>query len=135
MDSMDPKEVLADCVVEVAPESYAVVTTADDRDVSETFATIDDGREVTHVLTETRLAESQIEPLNVEPGWTLFTFDAVLPFDLVGFLAVVASALAEADVSIFALSAYSTDHVLVKDADSETALATLADLGCEIRRL
>ncbi|SDL97494.1 hypothetical protein SAMN04487949_0365 [Halogranum gelatinilyticum] len=135
MGPLDPVAVLDDCTVEVAAERYAVVTTDGECDVSGTFATIDDGREVTHVLTETRLAESRIETLDVESGWTLLTFDAVLPFDLVGFLAVVASALADAGVSIFALSAYSTDHVLVKEDDVETALATLAELGCEIRRL
>lgn len=128
---MDPRAVLQDCVVEVAPDSYAVVTA--DHDVTDTFATIDDGRETTHVLPERRV--SDVEPTEVERGWTLLTFDVVLPFDLVGFLAVVASALAERDVSIFALSAYSTDHILVKQADTERALDTLSALGCTIRRL
>ena len=128
---MDPRDVLADCTVEVAAARYAVITA--DHDVADTFATIDDGRETTHVISETRLDE--VDPVTVERGWRLLTFDAVLPFDLVGFLAVVASALAERDVSVFALSAYSTDHVLVKQEDLETALDALAELGCAVRRL
>jgi hypothetical protein len=129
---MDPETVLEDCAVEVSSDSYAVLTTNRPHDVSGAFATIDDGREVTHVVTEDRLAD--VEPLDVERGWALLTFDAVLPFELVGFLAVVATALAERDVSIFALSAYSTDHVLVKTVDVERALEALSELGCEIHR-
>lgn len=127
---MDPETVLENCTVEVGAEPYAVVTT--EHDVSETFATIDDGREVTHVVTEDRLAD--IETRQCKRGWVRLTFDVVLPFDLVGFLAVVASALAERDVSLFSLSAYSTDHVLVQQADAEQALEALADLGCDVRR-
>lgn len=127
---MDPRTVLAESTVEVAAERYAVLTA--DQPVEGTFATIDDGRETTHVLPESRLEE--VEAREAEPGWSLLTFDVVLPFDLVGFLAVVAGALAEQDVSVFVLSAYSTDHVLVRANDTETALETLSGLGCTVRR-
>ncbi len=56
----------------------------------------------------------------------------VLPFELVGFLARIASVLADADVSIFAISAYSTDHVLVSADDLDTAVERLEDLGCSV---
>jgi hypothetical protein len=127
---MDPHTVLAESVVEVAPDRYAVVTT--DQQVEGAFATVDDGRELTHVVQEDRLAD--VETRRVEPGWVRLTFDADLPFELVGFLAVVATALADAGVSIFALSAYSTDHVLVKEADADRAVETLSELGCGVRR-
>jgi hypothetical protein len=126
---MDPRTVLEDSVVEVSKRRYAVVTTGSD--VEGTFATIDDGRELTHVVSEERLTD--LQPIDAEPGWRVLTFDVVLPFDLVGFLAVVASALADAGVSIFALSAYSTDHVLVAERDLQTALETLSELGCSVR--
>ena len=126
----DPRAVLEDCVVEVSQVRYAVVTTASV--VDEAFATIDDGREYTSVVEEERLTD--IETLDAEPGWVRLTFDVVLPFELVGFLAVVAGALADADVSVFALSAYSTDHVLVREADEDRAVETLAGLGCDVRR-
>ena len=129
---LDPSTVLAESVVEVAAETYAVVTTDTDADVADAFATVDDGRETTHVVAERRLAD--VPAVDCEPGWRLLTFDAVLPFELVGFLAVVATALAENDVSIFALSAYSTDHLLVRQDDLETALETLSARGCGVRR-
>ena len=127
---MDPSAVLADSVVEVSGETYAVITA--DHDVADTFATVDDGRETTHVVPEDRLDD--IETRQCEPGWRLLTFDVVLPFELVGFLATVATTLAEHDVSIFALSAYSTDHLLVRHDDLETAITALSERGCGVRR-
>lgn len=128
----DPRAVLEDCVVEVSQAHYAVVTTATASAVEGAFATIDDGREHTHVVREERLAE--METVDAEPGWVRLTFDVVLPFELVGFLAVVAGALAERGVSVFALSAYSTDHVLVRADDEDRAVETLTGLGCDVRQ-
>ena len=42
------------------------------------------------------------------------------------------TALAEADVSVFALSAYSTDHVLVRRTDLDVAVQQLETLGCAV---
>lgn len=157
---MDARAVLADSTVRVRPSTFAVVKAR--RPDPDAFATIDDGNEVTVVAESGRYDEAEDDPggeaginsdskaddkagnnadgengtnadaIAVEDGWRLLTFDVVLPFDLVGFLAEVAGVLADADVSIFALSAYSTDHILVKDADLDTALERLGDLGCTI---
>ena len=72
--------------------------------------------------------------LAADTGWKVITFDMVLPFSLVGFLAKIADALAGAGISICALSAYSTDHILVKSRDLEKALARLERLGFTIDR-
>jgi uncharacterized protein len=64
-----------------------------------------------------------------DPGWKIITFDMILPFGLVGFMAAVSGALAKAGIGICALSAYSTDHVMVKSRDLEKALAALKKLG------
>ncbi|MDT3436086.1 ACT domain-containing protein [Haloarcula sp. 1CSR25-25] len=55
-----------------------------------------------------------------------------LPFELVGFLATVASALAEVDISVFVISTYSTDHVFVKEDDLDAAVLRLENLGCTV---
>ena len=125
---MDAADVLAETTVTVSDERYAVVKT--DRPDPDAFACIQDGRETTVVAVEGTYDPERT--IDVEPGWKVLTFEAVLPFDLVGFLASVATALADADVSIFALSAFSTDHVLVKAADVDQALAILDDLGCDV---
>jgi hypothetical protein len=131
---MDPSEFLVDTTVRVPAARYAVARVDPDEvpDV-DAFAVLRDERETTVVVDEARLDE--FDPLAVEGGWRRLTFDVVLPFDLVGFLAVVAGELAEVGVSIFALSAYSTDHLLVREADLPAAAERLEALGCDVRRL
>jgi uncharacterized protein len=52
-----------------------------------------------------------------------------LDFSAVGVLASLAGPLAAAGVSLFALSTYDTDYLLVRAADLERALAALAGAG------
>ena len=52
-----------------------------------------------------------------------------LPLDLVGILAAIAEPLAEAGLSIFAISTYDTDYVLVKARDLDAAVAALERAG------
>jgi hypothetical protein len=56
-----------------------------------------------------------------------------LPTDLVGILVAVAQPLAQAGLSIFAISTYDTDYVLVKERDLPAALAALRGAGHEVR--
>ena len=57
-----------------------------------------------------------------------------LPLDLVGILASIAGPLAEAGLSIFAISTYDTDYVLVKSADLPAALEALERAGHRVTR-
>lgn len=50
----------------------------------------------------------------VEPGWRALAVEGPLAFELAGVLASIAVPLAAAGVSIFAVSTYDTDYVLVK---------------------
>jgi hypothetical protein len=125
---MDVEEFLRDTTVRVSTARYAVAQV--NEPVPDAFATVQAPSETTAVVEEARL--DALEPLAVERGWRVLTFEVVLPFDLVGFLARVATELAEAGVSIFALSAYSTDHVLVKESDLEAATGRLEALGCVV---
>lgn len=61
-------------------------------------------------------------------GYRLITFDIVLPPDLVGFMAAVSAACARAGVSIIPLGAYSRDHILVGEAQFDTAIDALKTL-------
>ena len=55
---------------------------------------------------------------NIEEGpYRLITFDMVLNLSIVGFLSVVSTALAESGVSVYALSTYLKDHILVRKGD------------------
>lgn len=64
----------------------------------------------------------------------LITFSQALEPDLVGFLARVSTALANAGIPILALAAHSRDHILVPAADFTKAMAELHALQETIRR-
>ena len=55
-----------------------------------------------------------------------------LPTTLVGILLSIAEPLADAGLSIFAISTYDTDYVLVKERDLAVALEALRGAGHEI---
>ncbi|RDZ53188.1 ACT domain-containing protein [Haloferax sp. Atlit-6N] len=125
---MDPSDFFEGGTVTVSAATYAVVKA--ERGDPDAFATIRDENETTVVVEEGRVDEATA--VEVERGWKRLTFEMVLPFELVGFLAQVAGALAEEDISIFALSAYSTDHVLVREDNAAAAATKLESLGCTV---
>lgn len=67
-----------------------------------------------------------------EDGWRALKVCGPLDFGLVGILAHISSALADASVPLFALSTYDTDYVLVKEAALESAAAALRQRGCAV---
>jgi len=115
----------------VAPETYAIVKTK--RALVNALAVIKDDRETTCIIDESKLGSQKF--LGFEGDWRMITFDMVLPLSLVGFFAAVSGALAEAGVNIFTLSAYTTDHVFVKNPQLETAVKSLEKLGMSVRQL
>ena len=54
------------------------------------------------------------EGISVEKGWNAFKVEGPLGFSLTGILASLATPLAEANISIFAVSTFETDYLLVK---------------------
>jgi hypothetical protein len=68
-----------------------------------------------------------------EDGWRGFRVVGVLDFSLVGILARLSSLLAENAISIFAVSTYNTDYILVREPQFERAVKILSAAGYEIR--
>ena len=114
--------------VYVWKETFAVVKSK--KSSPDAFAVIQDKDEITVIIDQSRINDENV--IEVERDWKIITFDMILPFGLVGFLARVSQALAEEKISIFALSAYSTDHILVKQKDLPQAIKKLESLGCVI---
>ena len=67
-----------------------------------------------------------------ERDWRCFEVAGPLAFTLTGVLAALTEALAEAAISIFALSTYDTDYLLVRAHDLERAIQTLRAAGHQI---
>lgn len=65
-------------------------------------------------------------------GWSAFRVRERLDFSLTGVLAGISHALAEAGVSIFAISCWETDYVLVRAAQRELACRTLEAAGYRV---
>ena len=82
------------------------------------------------IIDQSKYDEKNV--IEIEKNWKILTFDMVLPFGLVGFLAKVSKVLADEKIPIFAISAYSTDHILVKEKDLARAEEKLKELGCTI---
>lgn len=68
----------------------------------------------------------------VERGWRALGIIGPLDFALTGVLAGIARPLAEAGLSLFAISTYDTDYVLVRADTLPSALDALRGAGYEI---
>ena len=67
--------------------------------------------------------------IRVEKGWRALKVDGPLDFSMIGVLASLAEVLASAKISIFVLSSYDTDYILIKEADLRMASQALAQAG------
>ena len=135
----EPRLILKSTSVVVQAETYALVGLLDSEwkrliedpalspRMSAPFMIFRDPHEVTLLLDDIDLGTMQhaLRAARVERGFRLLTFDTVMDFSVVGFLASVAEILTEAGVSIVALSSFSRDHILVKQDDLARALKAL----------
>lgn len=64
-----------------------------------------------------------------ERGWRAFQVQGPLDFSLVGVLAAITAPLAQAGVSVFAISTFDTDYILVKDDALPRAQEALQQAG------
>lgn len=75
-------------------------------------------------------AERLVPPRHrCEKGWRCLKVRGPLDFSQTGILASLTAPLAEVGISVFALSTYDTDYLLVKERDLSQALAALAAHG------
>jgi hypothetical protein len=68
----------------------------------------------------------------VETGWTLLRVEGPLDFALVGILASLTAPLADASISVFAISTYDTDYLLVRTVQLDDTVAALRRAGHRI---
>jgi len=82
------------------------------------------------------VCESKILPHKgeVSKGWSCIKVDVKLDFELTGIIAGLSSVLAKAAVSIFALSTFDTDYILVKSEQIEKAAEVLKNSGFDIQK-
>ena len=69
-----------------------------------------------------------------ERGWRCLRVAGTIPFSVVGVLASLMTPLSKAGISVFAISTFDTDYLLVKDNDFEKTIASLQKTGHSITK-
>jgi hypothetical protein len=85
--------------------------------------------ELSIVCSEAMVPES----VHAERDRRLLQIEGTLAFTLIGVLASVATPLAEAEISVFAVSTYDTDYLLISERDLRRAAEVLEAAGHTIR--
>ena len=119
--------------LEWIPGRYAVCRLAAGAELP---AWAEEGTEHLVSVTRTDRELSVVAPEGVVPagaraerGWVALRVAGTLAFDEIGVLARLSSALAEANVSVFCLSTYETDILLIKSADVPRAVEALGQVA------
>jgi hypothetical protein len=72
------------------------------------------------------------DTIAVENDWRGFRVQGELDFSLIGILSRLSSILAENGTSIFAISTFNTDYILVKEEKFNDAIDTLKKNGYDV---
>jgi hypothetical protein len=67
-----------------------------------------------------------------ERGWRCLKVEGPLDFSLTGVMLSLCAPLASAGISLFAISTYDTDYLLVKGDDLERAILALTESGHQV---
>jgi hypothetical protein len=142
----DAAELLRQAKVEVAPETFVLVglrhadwaRLLENPELSpraeSNFMLLRDPFGVTLLVEESdwRAMRHAARDAKAEAGFRLVTLDVELGWDVVGFLAHVTRLLAAEGVPVGALSAFSRDHLLIKQDDLGKALRVLGEHVAEL---
>ncbi|GBL03115.1 ACT domain-containing protein [Glaciecola sp. KUL10] len=72
-----------------------------------------------------------IEAIETDKDWRVLEVLGPLNLSMIGIMAQISQCLAQAEVSIFVVSTFETDYILVKNLQLETAVSALASAGYE----
>lgn len=127
----------ANVVINVFPEVFSVCRLAP---AAEVPGWVREGIFISITRTADELsivcAESAVpDDVQAERGWRILQIQGPLYFGLVGVLASITAPLADAGVSVFTISTYDTDYVLVKGPDLRRAVQALEAVGHTVRQI
>lgn len=118
--------------LQILPQTFAVCQIQDTSQINwqmPLFFFSKTAEELSLVCPETDLPAAVLQ---CERGWRALKICGVLYFALVGILAKISSLLANAGISIFAVSTYNTDYILIKESHLQKAAAALRNNGYQI---
>jgi hypothetical protein len=119
----------------VLPQDFAVCKLGP-RAAIPSWATAGDFFSITRTVDELSIVCSQNSVpagIHCERDWRCLRVAGAMPFSIVGVVARLTAAIAEAGISVFVVSTFDTDYVLTKQKDWATALDALRHQGYAIR--
>jgi uncharacterized protein len=118
------------------PKHYAIARFAPQEKISmdyqsSSFFSLTKTNEEISIVCE----ESVVPPeVRAERHRRLLRIESVIAFELTGVLCSLAVPLADANISIFAISSFDTDYLLIADHDIEPAILVLEHAGHKVHR-
>lgn len=116
------------------PGSFAVCRLSPNSDIpqwairSSFYSVMKTPEELTVVCVE----ENVPEGVKSEQDWKMLQVEGPLDFSLTGIISSLACPLAEAEISIFVLSTYESDYIMVKQSSLKKAISVLSAAGHRI---
>ena len=92
---------------------------------------------ITRTVDELSIVCPQVnvpEGVKHEGGWRCMKVEGPLELSLIGILASLTTALAQANINVFAISTFDTDYLLVKEERLEEAVRALGETGHNVMR-
>lgn len=115
-------DMLAVCRLESSDEIPAWAATA-------SFSSITRAAEELSIVCPQNLVPDDVQ---CEPGWRCLRVAGTLNFSMIGVIASLVEPLAHAGISVFVMSTFDTDYLLVKETNFEAALSALRSAGHEV---
>ena len=133
------KELLSRTEIQLDTEEYIIVSLRleQEKKARESLNSLASFSSITYDYKEVSIVAKNTEWNKVKKNFTdyektgpykLITFNIVLDLSIVGFMATVSKKLADAGISIYAISTYLRDHILVQSEDAENAVRVLENL-------
>jgi hypothetical protein len=71
--------------------------------------------------------------IKVENNWKMLKINGILDFALIEILSKISTVLAKEDISIFVISTYNTDYIIINEKDIEKAIEVLLKNGYKVK--
>ena len=116
-------------VLKKLDHDLTVCKLSDLKDMDQNMAFYFLGRTDEEISLVCKTEDTPKETVAREDGWRAFRVQGELDLSLTGILSAIAGLLAEHKISIFAVSTYNTDYVLVKKENFARAMEVLSRAG------
>jgi len=115
--------------LQILPQEFTVckISNTENVDFSHEFVFLSKTDDEISLVCEA--VHTPADAIACESGWRVLKISGVLEFTMVGVIAKIAELLAAANISIFVISTYNTDYVLVKAERLDDCVQVLTKAG------